>query len=466
MSKNENIDNSIQTTAETSISRRMWAILIVFGLFGQIAWAVENMYFNLFVYDTISPTTSAINIMVTASGIVATIATLFAGALSDKLGNRRKFISFGYIIWGMIVACFAFISNDNTAKIFGLTDLNIIVAATIAIVVVMDCIMTFFGSTANDAAFNAWVTDNTDKTNRGRVEGVLSTLPLISLLIVAGGFGFIVDSLGYPYLFGILGAIISVCGVFGIFFVKDAPKLEREEGSYFKNIFYGFRPSIIKQNKMLYVILSAMCIYSIACNVFMPFFIVYMEQYLGFTTLEYSAVLGGVILSAAVCTIFLGKLSDKVGKIKMLYIVAAVFIVGLFVLFLISDLPKNALLAFTAIVGFVMILGYIMLMVLLNALVRDHTPEREAGKLQGIRMIFYVLIPMVVGPNIGEAINKAAAVSNPARFTYQAELTEGVFQTANVPTPTLFLVAACIAVLMIVPLIYITKNLNKQEKVL
>ena len=33
--------------------RQNWWILVIFGLIGQIAWSVENMYFNLFVYETI-----------------------------------------------------------------------------------------------------------------------------------------------------------------------------------------------------------------------------------------------------------------------------------------------------------------------------------------------------------------------------------------------------------------------------
>ena len=79
-------------------SRKNWLILILFGIIGQIAWSVENMYFNLFVFETISPNLEAITLMVQLSGITATVITLFAGALSDKIGNRRKFISIGYII--------------------------------------------------------------------------------------------------------------------------------------------------------------------------------------------------------------------------------------------------------------------------------------------------------------------------------------------------------------------------------
>ena len=33
---------------------RNWITLILIGLFGQFAWTIENMYFNVFLYNTIS----------------------------------------------------------------------------------------------------------------------------------------------------------------------------------------------------------------------------------------------------------------------------------------------------------------------------------------------------------------------------------------------------------------------------
>ena len=185
---------------KTDFGKRNWFILILFGLIGQIAWSVENMYFNLFVFDTISPNLDAVTLMVQLSGIAATVTTLVAGTLSDKLGNRRKFISWGYLIWGVTVALFGFISTENIQKLFSLGEAKAITMA-LALVIVGDCVMTLFGSTVNDAAFNAWVTDNTEESFRGKVEGVLSVLPLIAMLIVAGGFGILVGFVGYKGLF-------------------------------------------------------------------------------------------------------------------------------------------------------------------------------------------------------------------------------------------------------------------------
>ena len=108
-----------KTSNVEKFSRSNWSILILFGLVGQIAWSVENMYFNLFVYDTIAPDLDTVTLMVQLSGIMATVATLIAGVISDKVGNRRSFIAWGYAIWGVTVAMFGFMSPDLTSAILG-----------------------------------------------------------------------------------------------------------------------------------------------------------------------------------------------------------------------------------------------------------------------------------------------------------------------------------------------------------
>ncbi|NED52779.1 MFS transporter, partial [Micromonospora aurantiaca] len=51
-------------------------MLVVLGFVGQLAWTVENMYLNVFVYDTISGNPDVIAAMVAASAVAATVATL------------------------------------------------------------------------------------------------------------------------------------------------------------------------------------------------------------------------------------------------------------------------------------------------------------------------------------------------------------------------------------------------------
>ncbi len=442
-----------------TFGKQNWWILVLFGLIGQIAWSVENMYFNLFVYETIEPNLGVITLMVQLSGIAATVTTLIAGTLSDKTGNRRGFISYGYLIWGITVGLFGFISPENMAAVFQTTAVK---GVTIALVVVVvgDCIMTLFGSTANDAAFNAWVTDNTEESFRGKVEGVLSVLPLVAMLIVAGGFGMLVEGIGYQALFLALGGVITVCGAAGVFMIKDSPSLQKK--GTIKDVFYGFKPSVIKQNAPLYLTLCIVGIYGVACQIFMPYLIIYMKTYLGFETLDYSLVFGAAIVLGAVINLALGGLTDKMDKAKLLYVAAGIFILGLAGMFFSHFDNKYVTMAIFGFFGFVMITGYILVAALSGALVRDYTPESDAGKLQGVRMIFSVLIPMVVGPMIGNAINKAAGV-------VLENAGADAMTTEYIPAPGIFLAAAIAGALLfvVIPLLVNCKKKmeNKTETV-
>ena len=437
-------------------SRRNWLVLILFGLLGQLAWSVENMYFNLFVFDTIAQNLDAITLMVQLSGITATIVTLIAGVFSDKIGNRRHLISIGYIIWGVTVGAFGFLSPENTEALLG-AGADDAIFITLVAVIVGDCVMTFFGSTSNDAAFSAWVTDNTKPSFRGTVEGVVAILPLISMLMVAGGFGILVELIGYPILFLSLGIVISICGVVGLFIIEDAPTLERSGGM--RDIFYGFYPSTVKKNLPLYVTLLIILVYGIACQIFMPYMIIYMKTYLEFSVVEYSIVFGVAIAAGAVINIFLGRLSDRLDKAKLMYIAAGVMAAGLIFMYLAKGDNHTANLVFFGISGFVMITGYIFVSALSGSIVRDFTPVDAAGKLQGVRMVFAVLLPMLIGPAVGNAINRAMNIplENPGADAMTTEF---------MPAPEIYLVAGLVVLLVIalVPLLqYVKKNHEAKE---
>ena len=437
-----------------TFGRNNWTVLLLFGLVGQLAWSVENMYFNLFVFDTVSTNLSAITLMVQLSGVMATVATLVAGAISDKIGNRSKFISIGYAIWGVTVALFGYLSPSLTMRLFDV-GLDQAVTITLAAVIIGDCVMTLFGSTANDACFNAWVTDNTKSSYRGTVEGVLAILPLIAMLIVAGGFGILVGLLGgYSTVFLLLGIVISACGIVGLFIIKDSDELQKN--GTLKDIFFGFRPSVVKSNKSLYATLLIVVVYGIACQIFMPYLIIYMRTYLGFSVVEYSVVFGAAIAIGAVINVYLGKLSDRMDKKRLLYVASAIMALGLFAMYFAKGMSHAATLVLFGLAGFVMITGYIFVSALSGAIVRDNTPPESAGKLQGVRMVFSVLIPMLVGPMIGNSINKAMNVP-------LTDAGADAMTTEYIPAPEIFLAGAIVSCLLIGCVWLLCRAENKKE---
>ena len=435
-------------------SRKNWFLLLLFGTIGQIAWSVENMFFGTFVYETFSGfdladgSLGTVTLMVQLSGIVATLATLVAGTLSDKVGNRRGFISIGYIIWGVTVALFGCLTPDIIGVVLGQPAAKV-VTLSLVLFVVGDCVMTLFGSTANDAAFNAWVTDNTKPSYRGYVESVLSILPLIGLLIVAGGIGILTGAFGYTPVFIGLGILITLCGVLGVFLFKDSPTIEKSGG--LRDIIYGFRPSVVKKHLPFYATLLSVAIFGISIQTFMSYIIIFMKYCLGFSDLEYSAVFAVAILAGAGVNLYLGKLSDRMSKSKLLYAASIILSVGLIGMYFASMIPaenKILLMILFGIGGFVMICGNIFSTALNGSIMRDHTPPEAAGKMQGVRMFASVLIPMIVGPAIGNALNEA--------FGSDVEISgSDVLTTSSAPAREIFLAGAIIALvaLAVVPLI-------------
>ena len=197
--------------------------LIIFSLTGQIAWVVENMYFNVFIYKMFHASPADISAMVMTSAVAATLTTLLMGALSDKLGKRKVFIAGGYILWGISILSFAFIREDVVGLLFPAATVT---AICITLVIVMDCVMTFFGSTANDACFNAWLTDATTHDSRGAAEGINAMMPLVAILAVFGGFmGFdLGKSESWTLIFIIIGVAVTVIGILGFFLIHEPHK--------------------------------------------------------------------------------------------------------------------------------------------------------------------------------------------------------------------------------------------------
>ncbi|MBR2879649.1 MAG: MFS transporter [Oscillospiraceae bacterium] len=420
------------------LGARIWSVLILVGLSGQFAWTLENMYFNVFLYNTISTNPDYIAAMVAASAITATLTTLIMGALSDRVGKRKAFITAGYILWGITTAAFGFITPESAGAVFPAANAA---AAAAVLVIIMDCLMTFFGSTANDAAFNAYVTDNVPNDKRGRTEGVLAILPLVSMLVVFGLFDGYTQRGEWKTFFGIFGIMVTLVGIISIFIVKDAPALKPRRDSYFKNLLYGLRPGVIKSLPGLYWAMLALCVFSIAVQVFFPYLIIYIQTYLGIT--DYAIVLGIVLIIASVVSVATGGIADKVGKLRFLIPAGALMLVGLVAMFFARAM------AAVIICGCVMMSGYMMLSATLNGIVRDHTPEGKVGHFQGIRMIFSVMLPMIIGPFIGSAVIK----NSPETYMEMGQL-------KSVPTPGIFLAAAITLLFVIIPFV----ALKKREK--
>ena len=227
----------------------------------------------------------------------------------------------------------------------------------------------------------------------------------------------------------------------GCFLIKEPP-LERGQGTYFSNILYGLRPSVVKGHPALYLALACLGVYCMSQQVYMPYFIIYIQRFLGIT--DYTLLLAGVLVISSAVSVLMGRPIDRLGKLRCLLPAAGVGIVGLVLMYFARG-HWPVLCA-----GIVMLGGGMVVSACCNGLIRDYTPEGKAGLFQGIRILFQVLLPMVTGPYIGVAVIGATGM------TYE-EL--GVVK--QVPTAEIFLASAAVLVLLAAPVYFLRKQVRR-----
>lgn len=411
------------------LTKKTWASIIIFGFLGSLAWGVENQFFNTFIYNNITPDPRPISWMVAASAITATLASIFMGALSDRVRHRwgrKPFLLIGYIGWGITTAIFP------TAAYFYPIGIAVFMA------ILFDCIMTFFGSSANDAVFHAFVADSTTTSNRGKVMGVLEILTWISLLFVYGGAGLIIDAVGYFPFFYIVGGLVLVLGIVAALLLEEPekPKTPPREG-FFESIADTFRWQTFREQKDLLYLLIAIALWGIAQQIFFPYLLIYINHYLHIETLQATLIIFLAILLGGIAAAFpLGILTDRWGRRKMALLAIIGEMIGLMAFSFSRSFPA---LVVTGILWLAPISAWT---IAVSAWSKDLFPEDKRGQFGGYVIFFQVALTMVPGPLIGSWLTTTYGIQT---------VLDG--KQAFVPTALIFQVAAIATLLTLVPIL-------------
>lgn len=433
------------TDKGTALGGKTWLVIVLLALVGQIAWAVENNFFNLFIQDAFGASLSDVALMVSASAATATATTLLVGTWSDRVGKRKVFVVAGTLIWGLTICAFAVLQQVSGALA---RDAAAAAALGITLTIAFDCLMTFFGSLANDACFNAWLTDITDDTNRGRVEGVNSAMPLLSMLVVFGGAMFLMIvgddgsvTYNYPLFFTIIGGIVIATGIISAFCMDESHPEPKRDAGYLEELLWGFKPSSMSDNRMLYLVLLAYCIFACAMQVFMPYYVLYLR--LPYILGEnYVLVMAPCIIIASVFTILYGRRVDALGFSATITLPLVFFIVGCILLTVFTAAP------FVFIGSMFMLAGYLGSVACFSAAIRNATPPDHVGLTQGIRIFMVVLVPMLVGPWIGSVVSASSGM-----------IGVGVVGDDFTPSSLIFIAGAAVSLLTFI----VTALIRRQE---
>jgi MFS family permease len=416
---------------QAKLSKRIWLVLILLGFSGQLAWGVENQFFNTFLYNRILPDPRPVSWMVAASAVTAALTTILMGTLSDRtsgrFGRRRPFILVGYLAWGLFTILFP------SAAVFRPVTL------AVGMAILFDCMMTFFGSTANDAALNAYITDVTTEENRGRVMGVIQILTWVAILIVYGGAGLIIASIGYEGFFYAIGASVILLGLIGGLLLKENVIPEKPALSYWRQIADSFRWKNLVANREFFLVLIGISLWAVAQNIFFPYLIIYLQHYLQLDMLGSTLTIAVSILVGGIALAFpLGLLIDRWGRKPVALLSVGAETVGLLLFSFSRDL------VWLVVTGILWLAPLTAWTIATSAWSKDLFPPEKRGQFAGYYLFFWVMLPMILGPLTGGWLG--------TRFGIPTVI-DG--QPGFIPTPLLFQVAALATLLAAIPLLLV-----------
>lgn len=232
---------------------------------------------------------------------IVSISGAVSGYLSDKIKQRKPFIWLGYLFGGLSRIGYALSPSWQFLIPFRVIDRS---------------------GKIRSVPRDAIISDLSTKENRGRNFGLLRAMD--NLGAVTGVIIAIVllSFIGYRNLF-LLASIPSLVGAILIIFIIKESKSDK------KSIFKGIRFGDLDHNLKLYTILSAL----FALGSFSYSFLLIFAKRSGFpaTTIPILYLLFNVV--AAVTSYHFGKLSDRVGRKRVLYL-SFLFWIAVSVLFI------------------------------------------------------------------------------------------------------------------------------------
>jgi MFS family permease len=357
------------------------------------------------------------------------------GTLSDRIGKRKPFIYIGYILWGLFTI------------LFGLTEfINNLGVVAIVSVISADAIMSFFGSVGNDSGFNAWTTDIMNDQNRGQIGATLAAHPVIATIVGTVVGGIIIEAFGYLTFFTIMGLLVMIIGIYSFFTLQDAKDLTPKinEKSFWKQLFSVFNFKNVYKNKELFYAFITMSVFFIGFNVYFihigNFFVYTLNIDIGLA----GVIQGGCLLLAIFATIPAAKIINQGKSVFLIRLALIIDVLGLIILYFFSKSNMIILVIGVILAG----IGYVLVTQTLTVWAKKLYPIESRGQFEGVRIVFFVMIPMIMGPLIADPFIK--------NFGLPIVNDQGIEGMA--PTEILFMVSTLIALLTFIPVYFASKH--------
>ncbi|MHA1682724.1 MAG: MFS transporter [Promethearchaeota archaeon] len=362
-------------------------ILTSFLTFGaQTFGYMESQLLNTFISHVLHPINEAllIAVMVSCSAIMGLVFMFVFGIISDntrsRFGRRRPFLLVGGIVMGVGMILFGFSPNY-------------------LICFIIDVILIGISSNLYYSAQRVLVPDFIKKEYRGRVNGFINIVVLFGIIFPViltlfapasltvpdpGGTGKLLTRDGHILLLSIGGIMIISCGILGFAFLPNSVGTEDlpEKESFTRAIKSTFNFAELKHHSEFFKLISANTILMAGSAAIMSYLFVFIFS-IAPEVFDLIVILGIAAPSLVISIILLGKLTDKIGRKKVIPPAIIISCLGFFMVpFLVSVTEINFILL--GIAFSLVLVGVLGLQVPLNAWCQDLLPEEKRGQFFGI----------------------------------------------------------------------------------
>ncbi len=447
--KSSSIQKAEKATKISDMKR--WIIIWTLGLIGQIGWNIEGTWFNTFVYEKIDKTPSIITPMLILSALATTVSIFLFGTLTDRTGKRRNLISSGFIGWGLLFIFFGatqFIARKN-------------LAVGIASILVMDMLISFFGSMSTDVGYSTWLTDIMNNNNRGQIGAAIATQTVLGSLLgnIIGGY-IVGKENNYLRLFVVVGSLFAFLGMISIFlFDKKDDVKPSVRGSFTKQLSGIFNFKTILKNKEFMWVNLAVAIFFTGYNTYFPHLGNMLTQYIGYSATQMGIIKAVPMIFAMLATLPVSKFINKNKFVEVSLISVVTGLIGILSVFKTNPESIDVSKTFNFRLFFAIFLvgvSYIIMLQTTKTWTKNLHPQETKGQFEGIWAISFALIPAIIGSYVGEWIVKTGGETLFNTVTQRYEY---------IPNGKVFLVGAIISTFSFIPIIIAKKYANKRISV-
>lgn len=232
-------------------------------------------------------------------------------------------------------------------------------------------------------------------------------------------------------------AVTFVVWLIGIIFDRSMSFRER--------MVYCLRPSVIKENGLLYSIVGSFTVFGISIQIFIPYLIAYYEKTLNLGRSTGMVLLVSTAAALAAASVY-GRIYEMAGFKTSVLASTYILIAGLAFLFFSRTLP------FILLGSILMMIGCFTGTAVFAAMTKEHVPEDKAGLFRSSCIFARILSPGVIGSIVSYLILRGSKteVSGSGTVTF-------------IPGRIIFLASIIAAVVLIATLYAVFELLEKSH---